>query len=558
MLYHLFLLTPNFADSESESDPRFVVLELLFYTVIVKLFIDELAEVWECVCFTDSLLPMQVLVAGLSLQLHEIMYFHERASQVYDPRDPKTEKAFKFPDLADLEQHMNGRVKECENVVETLASRLSILKNKMAGSRGKQISKPEHEGWRNEMISLQLQLSQAVERVSQEEHVAAVAAMMQLAVMWANDWSFDFPDKYLSQLGDDPSIADDGLQAFCDVNWIAVARAFLAWSDDTGRDEMAIKDEGGIMQAIAKDIVSQLTFKVVHPFAAPKKTDLQRAQYTVQQKHFDKLAPLVDYLDMLHDVLALHTQLVTARQIKHWPGPQSADMGTTVSQAFQKIIADYNRTGKRLKEEMQSFPEEIADGFTVPEQMKADTIKIKAKALIREVQSGVETCGMLGLFFPGSVMWELQRKQRLATKYDRSESFRSSVGSFGAANGNIITDSSMAIYVRQAEVLDVADGETLNPVADGSDSDETKATPREAHRGVYETGTPGWRTWIPRGAQHLINYDGQFVPPHDKLSRWMSGSTIYPLFLWFRSGLGIYLSELWSHTRIHARSLPLC
>ena len=59
MLYHLFLLTPNFADSESESDPRFVVLELLFYAFIVKLFIGELAEVWECVCFTDSLLPMQ-------------------------------------------------------------------------------------------------------------------------------------------------------------------------------------------------------------------------------------------------------------------------------------------------------------------------------------------------------------------------------------------------------------------------------------------------------------------------------------------------------------------
>ena len=41
MLYHLFLLTPNFADSESESDPRFVVLELLFYAFIVKLFIGD-------------------------------------------------------------------------------------------------------------------------------------------------------------------------------------------------------------------------------------------------------------------------------------------------------------------------------------------------------------------------------------------------------------------------------------------------------------------------------------------------------------------------------------
>ena len=535
-----------------------MVLELLFYLFVVRLFIGELFEVWECACYTDSLLPMQVLVASLSLQLHEIMYFHERASQVYDPRDPKTEKAFKFPDLADLEQHMNGRVKECETVVETLESRLYILKNKMAGSRGKQISNTDHEAWRTEMISLQLQLTQAAERVAQEEHVAAVAAMMQLAVMWANDWSFDFPDNYLSQLGDDPSIADDGLQAFCDVNWIAVARAYLAWCDDTGRDEMVIKDEGGILQVIVKDVVSQLTFKMVQPFAATKKTELQRAQFTVQQKHFDKLGPLVDYLDMLHDVLNLHTQLVTARQIKHWAGPQNADMGTTVCKAFQKIMADYNRTGKRLKQEMQSFPEEIADGFSEPDQMKADTIKIKAKALIREVQSGVETCGMLGLFFPGSVMWELQRKSRLATKYDKSKAFRDSVGSFGSTDGNIVSDSSMSIYVRQAEVLDVSDGEMVNPVADDSNSEETKATPKEPHRGVYETGTPGWRTWIPRGAEHLINYDGQFVPPHDKLSRWMSGNIIYPLYLWFRCGFGIYLGALWSHTRSHARSLPLC
>ena len=44
------------------------------------------------------------------------------------------------------------------------------------------------------MVDLQLKLTQGAEQVAKEEHVAAVAAMLQLGVMWANDWSFDFPD----------------------------------------------------------------------------------------------------------------------------------------------------------------------------------------------------------------------------------------------------------------------------------------------------------------------------------------------------------------------------
>lgn len=536
--------TPSFEVYEPflwESDPRFVTLELLFYLLIVKLFIDEIIEVWECICFTDTILPLKVLTASLELQLQEIMYFHERASQVYDPRDPKTEKAFKFPDLADLETHMNGRVKECENVVETLEGRLFILKKKMASSRGKKITKAEHEAWRSEMVDLQLKLTQAAEKVAKEEHVAAVAAMMQLAVMWANDWSFDFPDRYLAQLGDDASIPDDGLQAFCDVNWISVSRAYLAWCDTTGKEGNGIKGDDTVL-----DIIAQLSFKVAHPFSGTKRTELEKAQFTAQHRHFDKLAPLVDYLDMLHDVLALHTQLVTARQIKHWEGPRGADMGTTVCKAFQGIIADYNRIGKRLKEEMQSFPEEISDGFSEPDPMKSETIKIKAKALVREVQSGVETCGMLGLFFPGSVMWELQRKNRLSAKYDKSRSFRMSVGAFGESAGKIVSESSMDIYVRQAEVLDADNDETINPVAENDDAAQATKSTIGVSGGVYESGTPGWRTWIPRGAEQVINYDGQFVVPHDNLHKWMSGTGIVPLLLWFKSGLKVYLSDTWN------------
>jgi hypothetical protein len=530
-----------------ESDPRYVALELLFYVFVAKLFIDELFEVWECICFTEMLLPLQVLTASLDLQLHEIMYFHERASQVYDPRDPKTEKAFKFPDLEDLETHMNGRVKECENVVESLEGHLTELKIKMARSRGKQITKGDHEVYRKEMVELQLKLTLAAERVRKEENVAEVAAMMQLAVMWANNWSFDFPDAYLAQLGDDKAIGEDGLQAFCDVNWIAVSRAYLVWCVDTGHSH-EIEDDGGMM-----DVMTQLTFKVTHPFAGNQKSELEKAQYTAQFKHFDKLAPLLDYLDMLHDVLFLHTQLVTARQIKHWQGPRGAEMGSTVTKAFQRVIADYNGTGKRLKEEMGVFPDEIADGFSEPDAMKAETIKIKAKALIREVQTGVETAGMLGLFFPGSVMWELQRKGAMSSKHIKSRAFKDSLGTFGLSSGSIVSDSSMKIYVRQAVVLEEDDddesNETINPVGDDNTNNlhaSTPLSPRGSSRGVYETGTPGWRTWIPRGAEQLINYDGQFVVPHDKLHQWMSGTIFFPFWLWFKSGVTIYMGDVWN------------
>lgn len=525
----------------AESDPRFVTLELLFYLFIVKLFIDELFEVWECICYQDLLLPLKVLINSLDLQLHEIMYFHERASQVYDPRDPTTQKAFKFPDLADLESHMNGKVRECEDVVETLESQLGVLKHTMAQQRGKQITNSQLEGWRQEMVDLQLKLTHAQDQVRTEEHVASVAAMMQLAVMWANDWSFDFPDHYLAEIGDDASIAEDGLTAFCDVNWIAVSRAYLDWCDASGHVH-ELKDEGSML-----DVLSVLTFKVAHPFAGKKKTELEIAQYTPQFKHFDKLAPLVDYLDMLHDVLKLHTQLVTARQIKHWEGPHGANMGSTVSKAFQSTIGDYNRVGKRLKEEMQSFPEEIADGFSEPDQTKSETIKIKAKSLIRIVQSDVETAGMLGLFFPGSVLWELNRKTVLSAKYQKSKSIFSSIGSFGGHHAAVVSDSSMKVYVHGADVVG-EDDEVVNPIADGND---TAWSPRSFNRLVHESGTPGWRTWVPRGAEALINYDGQFVVPHDRLKEWLAGTWVFPLFLWFKCGIVTYLCE-------HLRSPACC
>ena len=52
--------------------------------------------------------------------------------------------------------------------------------------------------------------------------VAETASAIQLSVMWVNKWSMDFPDGYLRELSGIDDIADDGLEAYCAVNWIEV------------------------------------------------------------------------------------------------------------------------------------------------------------------------------------------------------------------------------------------------------------------------------------------------------------------------------------------------
>eukprot|EP01047_Picozoa_sp_COSAG01_P001479 COSAG01_NODE_34_length_34978_cov_45.798475_6_plen_465_part_00 len=267
-----------------EADPRSTVLELCFYCLIVKLFIGEIFEIWECICFQEQLLPLQVLTASLDLQLHEIMHHHEKANQVYDPRDPKTQKAFEFPDLDDLKEFMNGAVQELEDGRDALVEELAGLKAEMGELRGHQIKGGDYEKQRGRMAELQLKLIKADMDVRSEECVAEMASMMQLAVMWANDWSTDFPANYLSELGDDAEIGEDGLDAFRDVNWIDVGRAYLKWCAEVGHDH-DIKDEGSIT-----DLLEQLTFKITHPFA--KSASANKVAYTAQYRHFEKLAPL--------------------------------------------------------------------------------------------------------------------------------------------------------------------------------------------------------------------------------------------------------------------------
>ena len=129
---------------------------------------------------------------------------------------------------------------------------------------------------------------------------------------------------------------------------------------------------------------------------------------------------------------------------------------------------------------MLIFPAEIAEGFTEPDMMKAKLCKIKAKALQNEMMAGVETCGILGLFFPGSPLWEVQRKQRLTGKFNKTEAIRASLGIGGMG---VVNDSAMKLYVRASEIEEDPDAEEpANPggtlKAGGEDDTTTKFSNR--------------------------------------------------------------------------------
>jgi hypothetical protein len=555
--------TPSFETHEPfawDNDPIFTTVEVCFYIAFAALLVSEIFEIWECVCMAELLLPMQVLTSSLELQLREIEYFHERASEVYDPRDPQTQKAFDFPDLADLKAFQEGSVQDCEDKVEALENELQAMKKEMRKKRGLNISRSDYENMRKDMVDLQLRLIAAASKLSAEERVSATAAMLQLACMWENEWSFDFPEFYLAELGADSSIAEDGVEAFKDINWIDVARAYIAWYDDTEQGSNLGEDT----LSMAK-IAESLKFKMVGLFTPSNEN---KVNLTPQTKIFAKISGLMDYLDMLCDVLNLHSQLVSARMLKYWNGPKGADLGSTVSRAFQKQIAAYNNTGKLLKEEMHMFPAEIAEGFTEPDMMKAETVKIKAKALHADVMSGIETCGILGLFFPGSPMWEIQRKQRLGGKHNKSKALWASLKSFGLA-GSVVSDSSMVLYVQAGDVQEIDfDDEEDGVLSASSDRDmdfdnnplasnDAEAKPPfspvsagmlspRSRAAALERGTRDWRTWIPPGGEMLVNYDGQFICSSDGFSAWKKRSAIFPMYLWLSRGIKTYLGDAWN------------
>lgn len=540
--------------------------EVFVYFISFMLLASEVKDLYDCICMTELLLPLKCLTTSMELQLREIQYFHERASEVYDPRDPQTCKAFEFPDIADLRHHMHDEVEKRENDVARLAETLRDLKVRMLLTKGKPASSSKYESFRKEAEELQLRLIKAMQQARKERKVAEVAALLQLATMWKNKWSWDFPPAYLAELGANPSIAEDGLEAFKDVNWIDVSRAYIAFCESSDHTQH-FESELSLF-----DMINELKFKVVGMFSDKR----DRVGLSVQELHFDKLVPFVDFLDILLDAIRLHSKLVSARKLRHWTGPKGVQLSGTVERAFQKQIKEYNNIGRLLKTEMESFPAEIETGFCEPDHLKAETIKVKAQRLQTELKAGVDTAALLGLYWPGSPLWEIQRKARQTGKYSKSSGVWASIGTISAS---FVSDASMKLYMQMAspdEIIPVEVeersrsmekelvDEISNPVADWQDGsasprhndtfeDEEKVgegmlSPR-AKASANERGSEGWRDWVPESCEMLINYDGQFATSGASTRFARVGGLALPLkslVAWISCGLNVYTADSWN------------
>ena len=173
------------------------------------------------VCLTDVQLPLRILAGSLQLALLEIMHAHERTTEVYDPRDPDTGAAFSFPDVDDLQDHYKGEIQTKQKEYIAMERRLDELKLKISlESKGLKGSRCDEMA--TEMTDLQIQMMRKDGQLRKEIVVAETASAIQLSVMWVNKWSMDFPDNYLRELSGIDDIADDGLEAYCAVNWIEV------------------------------------------------------------------------------------------------------------------------------------------------------------------------------------------------------------------------------------------------------------------------------------------------------------------------------------------------
>lgn len=443
--------------------------ELVFYCVIAYYLLLELLEVWDCMCLQELLLPLEILVDSFRLSLYEITYFHAKTSEVYDPRDPNTGAAFTFPDTQDLEDHLKLCIMPIQDTLRREDEQLKDLRAQIADldKDARRTDKESYNKRHDEAVALHMELMKSHEALDDEIELAETAAILQLAVMWHNRWSMDFPPGYLREIGNprkgEEEIDEDGEEAFKAINWIRVATDYTEWTGSgLAHETVAHLREGGVNSFKTH----RLGILGDHPMLGLR----AGAPLTAQQKHFTKVAPLADYLNMLRDTLSLHQQLVAARSIKYWNGPRM-ETSHTIDGAFQDLIKGYNEVGYALKEEMQSFPEEILNGYHDPNLRRAETTKINARRVQKDLITKITTAQALGLFFPGSTLWELRRKLRGTGKYDKAANFKWSLTT-APEDATIVGSASMNLYL-QADETAGADYERMTkPISSSSDEEE--------------------------------------------------------------------------------------
>ena len=180
---------PSFETHEpffSETHPWETLAELFFAIVMIYNWVNELFEIVHCSMMTELLLPMEILTTSMQLQLYEILYFHESANEVYDPRDPRTGKAFAFPDVDDLKAHIKTTVRaqtklhEEEKVLHTLKVKMAKL--------GYAITHKQTTGGETmddlhlQMVDTQVKLMNLDKDLRFQIRVAETAAVLQLVV----------------------------------------------------------------------------------------------------------------------------------------------------------------------------------------------------------------------------------------------------------------------------------------------------------------------------------------------------------------------------------------
>ena len=153
--------------------------------------------------------------------------------------------------------------------------------------------------------------------------------------------------------------------------------------------------------------------------------------------------------------------MTVARRVRYWSGPRTTvdglDASDTVQRAFQKLLKQYNSVGEGLLAQMKQFPEEIAQGFAECNPTRAETLRANALMLQAKLKNLLEVAGILGLYFPGSPMWERKRKLRTCGYTGRADSFWDT---FRMAEWGVVSSMSMRLYTTFTDVDDAIESDS--------------------------------------------------------------------------------------------------
>ena len=342
----------------------------------------EFGEIYDCVALSQFLVPVKICLKTMQLALYQIQFMHESTSEVYDPRDKKTGRPFRFPDTQDLAEHYTSKVVPAKEALAAQFLALNRVKQGMFGQSD--MNSADKEERRQQLCEIHGELLMLEQELEVQSSVAATASMLQLAVMWKNRWNLQtFPPNYLWELamsrqrdkdGEELQVTGAGRTDFMAIDWMETARHFEKW-----RRKKGDSDGDGIITS--HDHMKKREGLLERILGSDSKSDSGSKIFQRQEKRFAELEPLIDFLAMLRQALELHSRIMAARGIKYWDGPKGGSPPSdTVYRKFQGMIKDFNKTGKALQAEMEGFPVEIEQGFTEPNESAAETIRIQVPA----------------------------------------------------------------------------------------------------------------------------------------------------------------------------------